>query len=68
MTQSATFDAVTIAKKASGEARFGRRHQTLGVVVDEHPVEWSLAAGLAAALYPSVGVDLSPEWLVDLES
>ena len=63
----ATFDAVTIAKKASGEARFGRRHRQLGVVVGEHPVEWSLAAGLAAALYPSVGVDLSPEWLVDLE-
>ena len=39
------FDAVTIAKKASGEARFGRRHQR-GVLVDERPVEWSLAAGL----------------------
>lgn len=60
------FDAVTIAKKASGEARFGRRHQR-GVLVDERPVEWSLAGGLAAALYPSVGVDLSSAWLVDLE-
>ena len=38
------------------------------MVVDEQPVEWSLAAGLAAALYPSVGVDLSSRWLVDLET
>ena len=64
----AAFDAVTIAKKASGEARFGRRHRQLGVAADDEPVEWSLAAGLAAALYPSVGVDLSSRWLVDLET
>lgn len=64
---STAFDAVTIAKKASGEARFGRRHQQRGGLVDEQPVGWSLAAGLAAALYPSVGVDLSSGWLGDLE-
>lgn len=64
---STTFDAVTIAKKASGEARFGSRHQQRGGLVDEQPVGWSLAGGLAAALYPSVVVDLASEWLVDLE-
>lgn len=62
-----SFDAVTIAKKATGEARFGRRHQQVGVHVDEQPVGWSLAGGLAAALYPSVGVDLASGWLAGLE-
>jgi len=62
-----SFDAVTIAKKASGEARFGRRHHQVGPLVHEQPVGWSLAGGLAAALYPSVGVDLASGWLVDLE-
>mgnify|MGYP001819097973 FL=1 len=62
-----SFDAVTLAKKASGEARFGRRHQQVGAIVDEQPMCWSLAGGLAAALYPSVGVDLGSVSLVDLE-
>ena len=64
---STAFDAATIAKKASGEARFGRRHQQVGSLVDEQPVGWSLAGGLAAALYPSVSVDLASGWLGDLE-
>lgn len=62
------FDAVTIAKKASGEARFGRRHQQRGGLVAEQPVGWSLSDGLAAALYPSVSVDLESGWLVDIET
>ena len=41
------FDAVTIGHKASGEARFHSGRQET----------WSLAAGLAAALLPSVGAD-----------
>ena len=41
------FDAVTIGRKASGEARFHSGRQET----------WSLAAGLAAALLPSVGAD-----------
>ena len=61
------FDAVTIGRKASGEARFGSRHlQRRAGEGDEIP-GWSLAAGLAAASYPSVGVDLSAEWLEEFE-
>lgn len=59
------FDAVTIGRKASGEVRFGRRHQQWAATGDGEPVGWSLAAGLAAALYPSVGVDLGADWLAE---
>ena len=61
------FDAVTIGRKASGEVRFGRRHQQWAATGDGEPVGWSLAVGLAAALYPSVGVDLGSEWLAEFQ-
>ena len=64
---SRAFDAVTIGKKMSGEARFGRRRQQRGPPGDEQAVDWSLAAGLAAVLYPSVSVDLSTAGVADVE-
>ena len=51
------FDAVTIGRKASGEVRFHREpDRPPGSDADEH-VAPSLAAGLAAALFPSVAAD-----------
>jgi len=51
---SIAFDAVTVGRKASGEIRFGQRPAR-----DRGPdgPSWSLAEGLAAALFPSVGAD-----------
>ena len=52
------FDAVTIGRKASGEVRFHREpDRPQGSATDEH-VAPSLAAGLAAALFPSVAADI----------
>jgi len=52
------FDAVTIGRKASGEVRFHREpDRPQGSAADEH-VAPSLAAGLAAALFPSVASDI----------
>ena len=52
------FDAVTIGRKASGEVRFHREpDRPPGSAADEH-VAPSLAAGLAAALFPSVAADI----------
>ena len=52
------FDAVTIGRKASGEVRFHREpDRPQGSAPDEH-VAPSLAAGLAAALFPSVASDI----------
>lgn len=52
------FDAVTIGRKASGEVRFHREpDRPQGLAADEH-VAPSLAAGLAAALFPSVASDI----------
>ena len=48
------FDAVTIGRKASGEARFHSGQKET----------WSLAAGLAAALLPSVGADAPTSLMV----
>jgi len=50
------FDAVTIGRKASGEVRF-HREPDRPPGSDEH-VAPSLAAGLAAALFPSVAADI----------
>lgn len=54
-----TFDAATIGQKATGEVRFGTWHRRWVAPRAEGSIRWSWAAGLAAALYPSVGVDLS---------
>jgi hypothetical protein len=51
------FDAVTIGRKASGEARFHLGHEDGRGVGGVDSTSWSLAAGLAAALFPSVGAD-----------
>jgi hypothetical protein len=48
------FDAVTLGRKASGETRLGQRPP--GDRSPDGP-RWSLAEGLAAALFPSVGAD-----------
>ena len=55
--EAAGFDAVTIGRKASGEVRFHREpDRPPGSDADEH-IAPSLAAGLAAALFPSVAAD-----------
>ena len=52
------FEAVTIGRKASGEVRFHREpDRAEGSAADEH-VAPSLAAGLAAAPFPSVAADI----------
>ena len=51
------FDAVTIGRKASGEVRFHREpDRSKGSAAHDH-ADPDLAAGLAAALYPSVAAD-----------
>ena len=50
-------DAVMIGHKASGEARFYSSHRDGGRPDADEPATWSLAAGLAAALFPSVAAD-----------
>jgi hypothetical protein len=49
-------DAVTIGRKSTGEVRFDRESGAYGD--PGAPAGWSAAAGLAAAVYPSVGADL----------
>ena len=57
------FDAVTIGRKASGEVRFHREpDRPQGSAADNHAVP-SLAAGLGAALFPSVAADIPAERL-----
>jgi hypothetical protein len=52
------FDAVTLGRKASGAVRFHREpDRPPGSVADE-PGSPSLAAGLGAALFPSVAADI----------
>jgi len=52
------FDAVTVGRKASGEVRFHREpDRSRGSAADDH-VPPSLAAGLGAALFPSVTTDI----------
>ena len=50
-------DAVIIGHKASGEARFYSSHRDGGRPDADESATWSLAAGLAAALFPSVAAD-----------
>ena len=50
-------DAVMIGHKASGEARFYSSHRDGGRPDAHEPATWSLASGLAAALFPSVAAD-----------
>ena len=50
-------DAVIVGHKASGEARFYSSHRDGGRPDADEPATWSLSAGLAAALYPSVFAD-----------
>ena len=55
---AADFDAVTIGRKASGEVRFHREpDRSQGSVAGDHAAP-SLAAGLGAALFPSVAADI----------
>ncbi len=51
------FHAVIVGHKASGEARFYSSHRDGARPDADEPATWSLAAGLAAALYPSVFAD-----------
>ena len=56
---ASSFDAVTIGRKASGEVRFHREPNRLqGSAADDQATTRSLAAGLAAALFPSVAADI----------
>ncbi len=57
------FDAVIIGHKASGSARFYSSDPDEYRPDAEEPATWSLAAGLAAALLPSVAAD-TPRRLV----
>jgi len=57
------FDAVIVGHKASGEARFYSSDRDGGRPDADEPATWSLAAGLAAALFPSVFAD-APRGLV----
>ena len=51
------FDAVTVGRKASGEVRFHRESdRSQGSAAHDH-ADPDLAAGLAAALFPSVAAD-----------
>jgi hypothetical protein len=50
-------DAVIIGHRSSGEARFYSSHGDGGRSDADEPATWSLAAGLAAALFPSVAAD-----------
>ena len=64
---ASAFDAVTIGRKASGEARFHLEpDRSQGSVADDH-VAPGLAAGLGAALFPSVAADTPVEWRVERE-
>ena len=56
-------DAVIIGRKASGEARFYSTHRDGRRPDPDERTAWSLAAGLAAALLPSVYAD-APRSLV----
>lgn len=59
LSAASGFDAVTIGRKASGEVRFHREpDRPQGSAEDEHAAPRSLAAGLAAALFPSVAADI----------
>jgi len=68
LDEAAAFDAVTIGRKASGEVRFHREpDRSPGSAGDDH-VAPSLAAGLAAALFPSVAADIPVGRLEDRET
>ena len=57
--EAPAFDAVTIGRKASGEVRFHReRDRSQGSAEDDDTAPPSLAAGLTAALFPSVTADV----------
>lgn len=60
-------DAVTIGRKASGEVRFHREPGDSRDLEQDEPAAPSLAAGLAAALYPSVAADIPAGRLVERE-
>lgn len=61
------FDAVTIGRKASGEVRFHRESDDAqGAAGDDRDAP-SLAAGLGAALFPSVAADVPVGRLVERE-
>jgi len=51
-------DAVIVGHKASGEARFYSSDRDGARPDADEPATWSLSAGLAAALFPSVAADV----------
>ena len=53
-----TLDAVTIGRMASGEVRFHRESGDFRGPKRDEPPAPNLAAGLAAALFPSVAADI----------
>ncbi|MDH3683494.1 MAG: hypothetical protein OEV40_26540 [Acidimicrobiia bacterium] len=59
------FDAVTIGRKASGEVRFHREPDYSQDPAADEPAAPSLAAGLGAALFPSVAADIPVGRLVE---
>lgn len=61
------FDAVTIGRKASGEVRLHREPDHGRSQERDEPAAPSLAAGLAAALYPSVASDIPARRLAERE-
>ena len=52
------FDAVTVGRKASGEVRFHREPERSSDSAADDRATPSLAAGLGAALFPSVAADI----------
>jgi hypothetical protein len=61
------FDAVTIGRKGSGEVRFHREPgRSQDSAADDHAAP-SLAAGLGAALFPSVAADIPVSRLAERE-
>ena len=63
----AALDAVTIGRKASGEVRFHRESGDARGLERGEPAAPGLAAGLAAALYPSVASDIPARRLAERE-
>jgi len=61
------FDAVTIARKTSGEVRFHLGLEDGRGSGGTDDTTWSVAAGLAAALFPSVGADSPSSRSLQLE-
>jgi len=62
------FDAVVIGRKASGEVRFQRDRGEAALVERATDPSWSLAAGLALTLFPSIAGDIPASSMVGHET